>query len=190
MLITYIKGGTPAQNFLEMGSAMMRATFVIFWPKLSSFIDWCCYTQELYRLPGASSIQNALVIVLYILYKFYSSFCINRITDVSKRNFVFHCRMLSGMFDCGDVTVMSHSEIIIDYYMSFFISHVISTWDAHISPRPEGPRANMGRGLIWHVIWKMPYHNLFIIYFNASFFIFLTADRFQKPCSLIWDMMQ
>ena len=22
---------------------MTRATFVIFWPKLSSFIDWCCY---------------------------------------------------------------------------------------------------------------------------------------------------
>jgi hypothetical protein len=39
MLITYIKGGTPAQNFLERGSAMTRATFVIFGPKLSSFID-------------------------------------------------------------------------------------------------------------------------------------------------------
>jgi hypothetical protein len=36
----------------------------------------------------------------------------------------------------------------------------------------------------------MPHHNLFIIYFNASFFIFVRADRFQKPCSLIWDMMQ
>jgi hypothetical protein len=30
MLITYIKGGTPAQIFLERGSAMTRATFVIF----------------------------------------------------------------------------------------------------------------------------------------------------------------
>jgi hypothetical protein len=40
------------------------------------------------------------------------------------------------------------------------------TRDAHISPRAEGPRANMGRGLIWHVTWKMPYHNLFIIYFR------------------------
>jgi hypothetical protein len=28
---------------------------------------------------------------------------------------------------------------------------------------------------------KMPYHNLFIIYFNASFFIFVRADGFQKP---------
>ena len=31
MLITYIKGGTPAQIFLERGSAMMSATFVIFY---------------------------------------------------------------------------------------------------------------------------------------------------------------
>jgi hypothetical protein len=38
-MITYIKGGTPAQIFLVRGSAMMRATFVIFLPKLSSFID-------------------------------------------------------------------------------------------------------------------------------------------------------
>ena len=25
---------------------MTRATFVIFWPKLSSFIDWCCYYTQ------------------------------------------------------------------------------------------------------------------------------------------------
>jgi hypothetical protein len=36
ILITYIKGGIPAQNILEKGSAMTRATFL---PKLSSFID-------------------------------------------------------------------------------------------------------------------------------------------------------
>ena len=46
MLIIYIKGGTSAQIFLERGSAMTRATFVIFWPKLSSFIDWCCYYTQ------------------------------------------------------------------------------------------------------------------------------------------------
>ena len=34
-------------------------------------------------------------------------------------------------------------EINIDYYMAFFISHVISTRDAHISPRI------LARGLIW-----------------------------------------
>ena len=58
--------------------------------------------------------------------------------------------------------------MIIDYYMAFVISHVISTRDTHIIPSPRaeggGPTANMGRGLIWHVKWKMPYHNLFIIY--------------------------
>ena len=74
-----------------------------------------------------------------------------------------------------------NSGIIIDYYMAFFILHVISTRDAHISPRAERPRVNMGRELIWHVMWKMPYHNLFIISFNASFHIFVRADRFQKP---------
>jgi hypothetical protein len=34
MLITYIKGGTSAQIFLERGSAMTRATFVIFYQVL------------------------------------------------------------------------------------------------------------------------------------------------------------
>jgi hypothetical protein len=36
ILITYIIGGTPAQIFLEKGSAMARAIVL---PKLSSFID-------------------------------------------------------------------------------------------------------------------------------------------------------
>ena len=45
MLIIYIKGGTPAQIFLERGSGMTSATFVIFLP-LSSFIDWCCYYTQ------------------------------------------------------------------------------------------------------------------------------------------------
>ena len=82
-----------------------------------------------------------------------------------------------------NASLLTWLTIFIDYYMAFFISHVISTRDAHIRPRVESPRANMGRGLIWHVIWKMPYHNLLIVYFNASVFIFVRADRFQKPCS-------
>ena len=41
----------------------------------------------------------------------------------------------------------------------------ISTRDAHISPR-----ANMGRGLIWHVMWKMPYNNLYLLF---AFLLFL-----------------
>ena len=37
MLITYIKEGTPAQIFLERGSAMTRATFVIFFTEVIKF---------------------------------------------------------------------------------------------------------------------------------------------------------
>jgi hypothetical protein len=48
--------------------------------------------------------------------------------------------------------VVSLIYVLDTYYMAFFISHVISTRDAHISPKAEVPRANMGRGLIWHVI--------------------------------------
>jgi hypothetical protein len=71
--------------------------------------------------------------------------------------------------------------IIINYDMSFFISHVISTRNTNINPRANGPRNNMGRGFICHVIWQMPCHSLFIIYFHAFFLIFVRTDRFQKP---------
>ena len=40
------------------------------------------------------------------------------------------------------------------YKMAIFISYPITTRDTHI------------RGLIWGVIWKLTYHNLFIIYFK------------------------
>jgi len=52
--------------------------------------------------------------------------------------------------------------------MAFFISHVLSTRDIHISPRAEGPRAYIGRGLIWHVIWKMPYNDLKISHIKET----------------------
>jgi hypothetical protein len=58
ILITYIKGGTPAQIFLEKGSAMTRATFVIFFTEVIKFY-WLMllYPGELYRLLGASSLS-------------------------------------------------------------------------------------------------------------------------------------
>jgi hypothetical protein len=37
ILITYIKGGTPAQIYLEKGSAMMRATFGFFFTEVIGF---------------------------------------------------------------------------------------------------------------------------------------------------------
>jgi hypothetical protein len=58
MLITYIKGGTPAQIFLERGSAMTRDTFVIFWPKLASFIDWCKLENDTFGLNQAELINE------------------------------------------------------------------------------------------------------------------------------------
>jgi len=106
-------------------------------------------------------------------------------TEVSNGIF-FHIQLLPCCCKCVYVTILYNyslliRSIVLDYYMVFFIWHVISTRDSHVIPRAEGPRANMGRGLIWLVIWKMPYHNLFIIYFNAPFLIFVRADRFQKP---------
>ena len=53
-----------------------------------------------------------------------------------------------------------------DYYMAIFILYPVSTRDTHINPRAKHPRANMGLGLIWGMIWKLPYHNLFIIHFS------------------------
>ena len=50
--------------------------------------------------------------------------------------------------------------------MTFFISHAISTRNANISPR-----ANMGRELIWHVIWQMSYNNLWLLF--AFFIVFV-----------------
>ena len=58
---------------------------------------------------------------------------------------------------------IEYIEIIM--YMTFFVSYPISARYSHINLRAEGPRAEMGQGLIWGMIRKMSYHNLFIIYF-------------------------
>jgi multisubunit Na+/H+ antiporter MnhC subunit len=44
--------------------------------------------------------------------------------------------------------VVMLTVIVINYYMTIFILHVISTRDIHISSRTKGPRTNMSRGLI------------------------------------------
>ena len=72
MLTTYIKGGTPAQIFLERWSAMTRATFVIFWPKLSSFIDWCCYyTQVSYTGSWEPLVTSSFCLETYLQIFYY-----------------------------------------------------------------------------------------------------------------------
>jgi hypothetical protein len=54
-------------------------------------------------------------------------------------------------------------QIIIDYYMAFFISHVISTRDAHISPN-LGYKANVGN-----------YLSRFIAKFPIKFYFYQVA---------------
>ena len=69
---------------------------------------------------------------------------------------------------------------------------VIWHFSYHMSYQPESETPILAQGSRVDVAcdMKMPYHNLFIIYYNASFFIFVRSDRFQKPWSVIWDMIQ
>ena len=39
-----------------------------------------------------------------------------------------------------------------EYYMSKSVSHAVSTRESYITPRATGPRGDIGRGLIRHVI--------------------------------------
>ena len=102
ILITYIKGVTPAQIVLERGSAMTRATFVIFWPKLSSFIDWCCcYTQVSY-----TGSQEPLVL--------YS--------DVSRQKENIHCWRIRK-------PKLHSMEFFIQFWCSYFFFELIGPRD-------------------------------------------------------------
>ena len=58
--------------------------------------------------------------------------------------------------------------------MAKSVSHPISTRDSNISPRAVGPRADIGRGLIWGVIQISPCIVVFIIYLNFLIRIELT----------------
>ena len=67
-----------------------------------------------------------------------------------------------------------------NYYRLFYgIFHIT----CHINPRrpyqPKDRRPEGQYGSRVDVILKMPYYNLFIIYFNASFLIFVRVDRIQ-----------
>ena len=73
---------------------------------------------------------------------------------------------------------IEYIEIIM--YMTFFVSYPISTRYSHISLRAEGPRAEMGRGLIWSMVRKMSYHNLFIIYFLLYNLLFRLSICWQQ----------
>ena len=59
--------------------------------------------------------------------------------------------------------MLKRNIILRDYYTTFSIS-------ALVSAREQSWRADMGRGLIPGMIWKILCHNLFITYFTLTFF--------------------
>jgi hypothetical protein len=59
--------------------------------------------------------------------------------------------------------------IITEYYMSKSVSHAVSTREPYITPRATGPRGDIGRGLIWHVIQILTCNVHYIMYFKHVF---------------------
>ena len=53
--------------------------------------------------------------------------------------------------------------------MSKSVSHVVSTREPYITPRATGPRGDIDRGLIRHVIQILTCNVHYIIYFNRTF---------------------
>ena len=74
ILIIYMKGGIPAQIFLEKGSAMTRTTFVIFIRKLSSVIDWCCYYTQVSYTGSWEPLVSILFVMLDVIWRANISF--------------------------------------------------------------------------------------------------------------------
>ena len=56
-----------------------------------------------------------------------------------------------------------------EYYMSKSVSHAVSTREPYITSRATGPRVDIGRGLIRHVIHILTCNVHYIIYFNHAF---------------------
>ena len=53
--------------------------------------------------------------------------------------------------------------------MSKSVSYAVSTREPYIIPRATGPRGDIGRRLIWHVIQILTCNVHYIIYFNHAF---------------------
>ena len=53
--------------------------------------------------------------------------------------------------------------------MSKYVSHAVSTREPNITPRATGPRGDIGRGLIRHVIEILTRNVHYIICFNHAF---------------------
>jgi hypothetical protein len=56
-----------------------------------------------------------------------------------------------------------------EYYMSKSVSHAVLTREPYFTPRATGPRGDIGRGLIRHVIQILTCNVHYIIYFNHAF---------------------
>ena len=56
-----------------------------------------------------------------------------------------------------------------EYYMSKSVSHAVSIREPCITPRATGPRCDIDRGLIRHVIQILTCNVHYIIYFNHAF---------------------
>ena len=70
----------------------------------------------------------------------------------------------------------------IEYYMSKSVSHAVPTREPYITPRTTGPRGDIGRGLIRHVIQILTCNVHYIIYFNHAFdntFVHLFYEKFE-----------
>ena len=89
-----------------------------------------------------------------------------------------------------------------EYYMSKSVSHVVSIREPCITPRATGPRCDIDRGLIRHVIQILTCNVHYIIYFNHAFdntcilwkfwiflrtWIFLNFEHFLKFFFFLWN---
>ena len=133
----------------------VRSVFVI---NVSLFTSVICYYQNgLRRKHGKCllwwhSFMNQRLNHLVLLYEKCNCIRIMSLNTCNKNvDITWHCIIsqikLHGFWKRSALTNMKKGALK-------------STRDSHISPRTESQRANMGRGLILHVIWNMPYHNL------------------------------
>ena len=67
-----------------------------------------------------------------------------------------------------------------EYYMSKSVSHAVSTREPYITPRATGPRGDIGRGLIRHVIQILTCNVHYIINFNHAFDNTCILWKFRK----------
>jgi hypothetical protein len=100
------------------------------------------------------------------------------------------------------VFVMYINLLNTEYYMSKSVSHAVSTREPCITPRATGPRCDIDRGLIRHVIQILTCNVHYIIYFNHAFdntcilwkfriflrfWIFLNFEHFLKNFKILWN---